>query len=61
MIFDDFYPHQAWNRTEQTRVILMVDSFRAMSKWQEYFFRLAQKFIAGPAERIQDDWMHWTD
>lgn len=59
MIFDDFYPHTAWNRTEQTRVILMVDLFRPMHKWQERFFRFAQQRLIPSIPKIPDEWLNW--
>jgi aspartyl/asparaginyl beta-hydroxylase (cupin superfamily) len=59
MIFDDFYPHTAWNRTEQTRVILMVDLFRPMHKWQERFMRFAQRRIIPSIPSIPDKWLSW--
>lgn len=61
MMFDDFYPHKAWNRTEQTRVILMVDLFRPMSKWQERFLRLVQRIAIPALPKIPDEWLTWDD
>lgn len=61
MIFDDFYHHRAWNKTEHTRVILMVDLFRPMPKWQELFFRFVQKKIIQPLQRIPNTWMSWEN
>jgi beta-hydroxylase len=58
MLFDDFYPHTAWNRTEQTRVILMVDLLRPMPKWQEYFLRLVQRYEVPPQTKIPKEWLN---
>ncbi|KZN32604.1 hypothetical protein N480_25480 [Pseudoalteromonas luteoviolacea S2607] len=59
MIFDDFYPHRAWNKTEHTRVILMVDLFRPMNKWQAKFFRFAQRRIVPSIPKIPEEWLSW--
>ena len=31
MIFDDSYPHEAWNKTNDIRVVLFLDIVRPMS------------------------------
>lgn len=59
MIFDDFYPHTAWNKTDHTRVILMVDLFRPMSKWQEAIMRFAQRQLIPSIPKIPDEWLTW--
>ncbi|KZN66257.1 aspartyl/asparaginyl beta-hydroxylase domain-containing protein [Pseudoalteromonas luteoviolacea] len=59
MIFDDFYPHRAWNKTDHTRVILMVDLFRPMPKWQEQFFRFAQRRVVPSIPKIPKEWLSW--
>ncbi|GLS26646.1 aspartyl/asparaginyl beta-hydroxylase domain-containing protein [Marinibactrum halimedae] len=59
MIFDDFYPHRAWNKTEHTRVILMVDLFRPMPKWQKYFLRFAQQYAIPRLPTIPKEWLSW--
>ncbi len=32
MVFDDTYPHEVWNNTDQTRVVLLVQ-FRRPLRW----------------------------
>lgn len=59
MIFDDFYPHSAWNKTEETRVILMVDFLRPMPGWKEAFIRFLHRKTASPLPNVPAKWLDW--
>ena len=37
LIFDDSYVHEAWNKTDETRVVLFVDFLRPLPAWYAWF------------------------
>lgn len=59
MIFDDFFPHAAWNKTDQTRVILMVDFLRPMPTWKNLVIRFMHRMNAKPLPNIPRQWLKW--
>ena len=58
MIFDDFYPHSAWNKTDEVRVILMVDFLRPMPKWKEKVIRFIHRKTASSLPNIPKEWLN---
>lgn len=37
LVFDDSYEHTAWNRTDETRIVLFVDFLRPFPEWYQPF------------------------
>jgi beta-hydroxylase len=61
LVFDDIYEHEAWNRTDQTRTVLMVDflrPFRYRTSWlgmiRQRLFARSEAFRRKYADRIQN-------
>jgi beta-hydroxylase len=46
MLFDDAFPHEAWNETDDVRVVLFVDIMRPMRFPLSLFNELFLKLIA---------------
>jgi aspartyl/asparaginyl beta-hydroxylase (cupin superfamily) len=59
MIFDDFYPHAAWNKSAATRVILMVDFLRPMPKWKLAVIQFMHRMNARSLPNIPAHWLNW--
>ncbi|MGI8803806.1 MAG: aspartyl/asparaginyl beta-hydroxylase domain-containing protein [Solirubrobacteraceae bacterium] len=61
LIFDDTYEHEAWNDTDDVRVVLFVDFVRPLRFPASLLNRLVLEAIAcspfiGDAKRRHDDW-----
>lgn len=56
LIFDDFYPHLAWNRTDQRRVVLIVDFLRPMPFWKKLIINLLNRG-GGSLQNIPKAWL----
>ncbi|HLW96992.1 MAG TPA: aspartyl/asparaginyl beta-hydroxylase domain-containing protein [Solirubrobacteraceae bacterium] len=61
MIFDDTYEHEAWNKTDRTRVVLFVDfvrPLRAPARWLNaaVLWAIAFSPFIGDAKRRHNDW-----
>lgn len=52
LIFDDTYEHQAWNETDEERVVLFVDFLRPLPWWLSLINRL-MVFAIGRSEFVQ--------
>ncbi|WKV71380.1 aspartyl/asparaginyl beta-hydroxylase domain-containing protein [Streptomyces sp. PCS3-D2] len=46
MVFDDTFPHEAWNETDEDRVVLFMDIVRPLKFPYAILNRLALKYIA---------------
>jgi aspartyl/asparaginyl beta-hydroxylase (cupin superfamily) len=46
MIFDHRHQHEAWNESDETRVVLLVDTIRPLPKFLRYFMIAFTKKIA---------------
>lgn len=57
LIFDDFYPHFAWNKTNHTRIVLMVDFLRPMSLLQNIAIRLMNLTDRTKQQNIPEQWL----
>ncbi|NEO55359.1 MAG: aspartyl/asparaginyl beta-hydroxylase domain-containing protein [Okeania sp. SIO3B5] len=63
MMFDDSFPHEAWNETDGVRVVLFLDIMRPMRFPLSVFNELFMKLIA-ISPYIQDaniNQKHWAD
>lgn len=61
LIFDDSYPHEAWNNTDETRVVLFLDVVRPMSfpaSWLNNFliYLIRKSPFIRDAEKNQRIW-----
>lgn len=57
MIFDDFFPHSAWNKTEYTRVVLLIDFFRPMPYWKKLIVLGLMKIHSASNQKSSLDWI----
>ncbi len=57
-IFDEYYPHHAWNRTDKTRAILLLDFIKPMPLWKKKIFDLMDKG-SKPSGSIPSEWLKW--
>lgn len=57
-IFDEYYPHHAWNNTNETRAILLLDFIKPMPSWKKLIFDLMDKG-SKPSGSIPSEWLKW--
>lgn len=57
-IFDEYFPHHAWNRTDSTRSVLILDFFKPMPRWKKVIFELIDKG-SKPSGSIPSEWLKW--
>ena len=58
LIFDDTYPHEAWNSTDEDRVVLFLDIIRPLSFPYSLLNRMVLKSIAWTASARDAKVMH---
>ena len=57
-IFDEYYPHHAWNKTNETRAILLLDFIKPMPFWKKFIFDRMDKG-SKPSGSIPSEWLKW--